>query len=99
MSTKEAPGLLTLLNSRWDAFIKQLPDAYTVPPQGTRDNIEDAARLHARANHTDPFAYGRIKMEIKRGLADWRSVRTEALSRMASLSDGHVGIVFPAAEG
>jgi len=94
---KAFSGLLELLQSRWDATVKELPDTYRPPilTNTTIDHIEKAARLHAAAHHSDPFAYGRVKLHIRRGLADFSTTRNDALSRLAALADGHVGIHFP----
>ena len=40
---------------------------------------EQAARLHAEANPTDPFAYGRMILHLEKGLEDAKQVKEDAL--------------------
>lgn len=86
--------LLALLDRRWKAEIQNLPDTYRPAPRNPLLD-ERAARLHASAHHSDPFAYGRMKLHLRRGLADASEVAQDALSRMAA--NPVVGVVFPVA--
>jgi hypothetical protein len=40
---------------------------------------EQAARLHAEANPTDPFAYARMSLYLRRGFEDVKQVKEDAL--------------------
>jgi len=95
---KAFSGLLELFQSRWDATVKDLPDTYRPPifKADAHDHIEKAARLHAAAHHSDPFAYGRVKLHIRRGLVDFSTTRNDALSRLSTLAGTSTGIHFPA---
>lgn len=86
-------ALLELLQRNWDGGLKDLPDTYRVPPTKP-DEIERAARLHAQADHSDPFAYGRIKLHLRRGLAVASEVAASANARMSARASQ--GITFPA---
>jgi hypothetical protein len=88
--------LLGLLDRRWKADLQGMSDAYRVAP---RNKVLDerAARLHASAHHSDPFAYGRMKLHLARGLEDATTVANDALARIASHSGQTVGIIFPVA--
>lgn len=95
---KSFSELLELLQRRWDSTVRDLPDIYR-PPVFKADagpHIERAARLHASAHHSDPFAYGRAKLHIKRGLADFTTVHNDALARLSALAGTSTGIHFPA---
>jgi hypothetical protein len=97
-TVKAFSELLELLQRRWDSEVKDLPDTYRPPvfkPDAAK-LIEAAACLHAAAHHSDPFAYGRVKLHIKRGLVDFTTTRNDALSRLAALAGSTVGVRFPA---
>lgn len=60
--------------------------AYRAPAWTSYDLklIEDAARLHAKANVTDPFAYDRVKMHMIRGYDLYSDISTKAKAVLAS---------------
>lgn len=53
---------------------------YRQPHWNERDKErqEQAARAHARADSADPFAYGRMKLHLRRGLDDASAVHKAA---------------------
>lgn len=89
--------LLELLEERWDDFISGIPDpTYHEPvkrPQYEKRLIREAAILHAQAENSDPFAYGRAVRKMHSG--EWRpdEVRKDAIkvihSRVAH------GVIIP----
>ena len=46
--------------------------------------LEAIARVHAQANKSDPFAYGRILNIMKRGLDDPKEILNEAMNIIRS---------------
>jgi len=86
--TTENLGLLELLQRNWDAGIAGLPDDYKAPPIDER-LTEEAARLHAKAHLSDPFAYGRIKTHIRRGLIRAEEARSDATGRINAAPGRH----------
>lgn len=94
--TKSTP-LLDLLGSRWAAEIEGLPDpAWDRPyrrPRIERRVLVEAARLHAEANHSDPFAYGRAMRYMQQGFLEPAEVRTDALAKVAARKGE--GVTFP----
>lgn len=77
--------LMELLNQRWDEFLKDAPDpSFEKPfrrpvfaPEGLRA-IDRAARHHAEANASDPFAWGRVRHYMRQGFLSPADVDKEA---------------------
>lgn len=74
---KQATPLLELLQSRWDDFVKGLPDR-PVRPILHMPDVREAARLWAKANPSDPFAYQRMITNITHGYSSVSEVRADA---------------------
>lgn len=101
MKTKSTP-LLELLNFRWEQEVKYIPDPTWNEPfkrphftPAEQDRLRQAARLHAQANNSDPFAYGRIVRAMRHGYATISEVRDEALKQIGARTAN--GIVIPIA--
>ncbi len=77
-------ALLEMLRSRWDSEIKYMPDRYRQPIQAP-DKIERGARLHAEANKSDPYAYGRMKLHLTRGLDSVSAIVQSSMQRINAL--------------
>lgn len=100
MATTKTTPLLELLAQRWQEFVSALPDPAehtpvkrpTFSPAGLAA-AREAARLHAEAHNSDPFAYGRALRRIRSGEWLTSDVRADALSRTAARKGE--GVTFP----
>lgn len=104
MAHSKTTPLLELLDQRWRDFVKDMPDpTIHVPAKrpdygaSAYDLIRSAARLHAEANNSDPFAYGRMVKHIQQGFVSIGEARSDAMSRIA-IRKGE-GVTFPAFTG
>jgi hypothetical protein len=81
MQDKSAP-LLELLNQRWDEFLSKAPDPTPERPFKRpvydRNVVVRAARLHADAHRSDPFAGARITHYLKQGYVSPSEVEHDA---------------------
>lgn len=100
--TKSTP-LLALLDQRWNEFIKDIPQPTEHRPSPRphfsvdgRRLIDMAARAHAQANHTDPFAFGRARRYMQQGYWLPSEVSKDAVG--VTQSRRNQGISFPFAK-
>lgn len=100
VQSKSTP-LLDLLAQRWvDLKLDHVPDPThhdpaprpVFTPEGER-KVREAAELHAQANASDPFAYGRALRQMKAGHMLPSEVRSDAMSRIAARKAE--GVTFP----
>jgi len=82
MAAKQENELLKLLNSR---------RVWTFPEFRERNwseqelaKIDEAAQLHARAYASDPHAYNRMRMHLRRGLDDASAVLKDAQDKITA---------------
>lgn len=100
---KETPGLLLLLDQRWQEIIKDMPDPTDTKPYRRpqyEGDLADAVRrvsgLYAEAHASDPHAYARCRHYIRQGLWSIGDVEKEARA-LTSARKAH-GISFPIAK-
>ena len=96
---KYAP-LLELLKQRWDEFVGKLPDPTlhkpVARPHFSGDNqLRQAAREHAQADNSDPFAYGRAMRYMRQGYWLPSEVVDEARGRTRARVNNGAHIVTP----
>lgn len=86
MPMKNEPSeLLKLLDQRYKE--QGLEHGTYKPPLIAVDYYQRAARLHALAHQSDPFAYGRMCLHLRRGLDTVSDV--EAAARSVLAARGH----------
>lgn len=96
-NVRQGPSeLLALLDRRWNEEVKDLPDTYRAPPmtEKRRSEIEVAAIAHAQADHSNPFAWGRVRLHMKRGIEEPAKVRAAAFAALSARV--RVGVYIPA---
>jgi len=81
MKSNSTP-LLELLQTRWETEVKHIVKHKL--PIYARSDVHDAAKLHAQANDSDPFAYARAAHYLRRGLALPSEVASDARARLAA---------------
>lgn len=97
---KETPGLLAILDQRWNDIIKDIPDPSTEKPYRRPQYEGDlsmavirAARLYAEAHASDPYAFVRARHYIRQGL--WSIADVEKEARSLTSARKAQGITFP----
>lgn len=82
MATKQENELLKLLNSRRVWTLPEFRERFWSEQDLLK--IDEAAQLHARAYTSDPHAYGRMRMHLRRGLDDAAAVIKDAQDKIAA---------------
>lgn len=102
MKKQESAPLLELLNQRWDEIISGLPDQTPDKPfkrpafnEREKEANTTAAREHAQAHNSDPFAFTRMRHYIRQGYALASDVQHDARALLGSRRAQ--GIVIPVA--
>ena len=99
------PPLLELLNQRWGEVINGIPDPTLHDPSPRPDfsgvvkvkSLREIAQLHAQADNSDPFAYGRAMRYMRQGYALPSEVRSDAIARVHARAVA--GITIPISKG
>lgn len=103
MSETTSP-LLQLLDARWKVFIQFIPDPTHHEPvarpkftDAELDRVKIAARDHAAADNSDPFAYGRAMRRMRSG--EWvpSEVREDAHKQTGARVAN--GVIIPFHQG
>ena len=88
-AAREGSELLALLERRWNAFLKDMPDRYR-RSRGEIRHLERAVQLHAEVEASDPFAANRMRLHITQGYEDAHTVAAVSTRRLQARANGLV---------
>jgi hypothetical protein len=81
---KDRSELLTLLAQRFKDLGLGDGKPYRKPQRLDKSAVERAAKLHAQANRSDPYAYGRVMLHMRQGYELASDIIKEANGRLAA---------------